>query len=179
MVFFAVNVRISSYILSCFTFSSSRNMQQLGCMGFFYGSSVSSKQDNTDFYHLSLWYRGMWWLYTYIIGMVFAFNVKALMVIPLVCLVFDLEIISFYTGDLFLEAWTQINWDFTVENVSKITLICSQLAEIILKALDCLMFCFFILLNWVMDVIISGQANHFPIDVNSCDICCMTGHLEH
>lgn len=46
----------------------------------------------------------MWWLYTYIIGMVFAFNVKALMVIPLVCLVFDLKIISFYTGDLFLEA---------------------------------------------------------------------------
>lgn len=64
------------------------------------------------------------------------------MVIPLVCLVFDLKIISFYTGDLFLEAWTQINWDFIVENVSKIILICSQLAEIILKALDCLMFFF-------------------------------------
>lgn len=145
----------------------------------FFMDQVFHQSKITDFYHLSLWYRGMWWLYTYIIGMVFAFNVKALMVIPLVCLVFDLEIISFYTGDLFLEAWTQINWDFTVENVSKITLICSQLAEIILKALDCLMFFFFILLNWVMDVIISGQANHFPIDVNNCDICCMTGHLEH
>lgn len=62
------------------------------------------------------------------------------MVRPLVCLVFDLEIISFYTGDLFFEAWTQINWDFTVENVSRIILICSQLAEIIPKALDMLDF---------------------------------------